>query len=132
MAVHDGSNIRSRLVDLAMNETFEKTPTAIRIEGVAVQIVIENVVGCDQCRRERARHEITLRRRRIAKRHVAERVHNALYGQDAAGGGEIRDEGSSNRGVHFFATYVTNEGETFDCGKISLISSSRIVVATFR
>ncbi len=91
MAVHDGLNIGPRPVDLAVDESFQKTGAAPGIAGIAVQIVLDDVIGRHQCRRDRARHQIAIGRPRVAHRDVAECVDDALGDEDAAGRSQVRD-----------------------------------------
>src|SRR5687767_12040005 len=58
----------------------------------AVEVELLDVVGCDELRTERASNEEVIRRLRIANGDVAERIDDALIGQDAVGDGELARE----------------------------------------
>src|SRR5262245_42813916 len=92
MAMHDRLNVRSRLVDLAVDKALNETGTAIRVERIAVKIVLDDVIGRNQRRRDRARHQITVGRRGVPQRYVAEAIDDSLRREYAAGRGEVRDE----------------------------------------
>src|SRR6266513_5710537 len=91
MAVHDGMNIGPRLVDLAVDESLEETRPAVGVAGIAVQVVLDDVIGRYQGGGDRARHQVTLGRLGMAHRDVAEGVDDALGDEDAARRGEVRD-----------------------------------------
>src|SRR5262247_3000647 len=92
MAMHDGLNVRSRRIDLAVDKALDETGTAIRIDRIAVQIVLDDVIGRNQRRRDRARHQVTVGRRGMPQRDVTEAIDDSLRREYAAGRGEIRDE----------------------------------------
>src|SRR6266513_1446704 len=91
MAVHDGMNIGPRLVDLAVDESLEETRAAVGVAGIAVQVVLDDVIGRYQGGGDRARHQVTLGRLGMAHRDVVEGVADALGDEDAARRGEVRD-----------------------------------------
>ena len=101
MAVHDRLNIRPRLVNFAVDKTLEKTGAAIRVYRIAVQIVFDDVVGRDQRRRDRARHQITAGRLGMAQRNMTKAIDNPVGCKYAAGGGEIRDDRGGDRTAGF-------------------------------
>src|SRR5262245_5021281 len=92
MAMHDGLNVRSRLVDLSVDKALDETGTAIRVDRIAVQIVLDDVIGRNQRRRDRARHQITVGRRGMPQRDVPEAIDDSLRREYAAGRGEICNE----------------------------------------
>src|SRR4029434_7640169 len=92
MAVHDGNDIVPRLVDFTVDETLEKAAAAVRIAGIAVEIVLDDVVGSDQRGRDRACHQIPVGRRGMTHRNVAERAPAPLSNENATGCRQIRDE----------------------------------------
>src|SRR5262249_15954255 len=92
MAMHDGLNIRSRLVDLAVDKALDETATAIRVDRMAVQIVLDDVIGRNQRGRDRARHQVTVGRRGMSQRDVTEAIDDSVRREYAAGRGGIRDE----------------------------------------
>src|SRR5438093_2681001 len=96
MAMRDGLNVWPRLVNFAVDETFEKTSSAIRVYRIAVQIVFNDVVGRNQRRRDRARHQITGGHLGMAHRNVTKAIDNPVGRKYAAGGGEIGDERSGD------------------------------------
>src|SRR4030095_16789927 len=92
MAVDDGLNVRSCLVDLAVDKALDETGAAIRVDRIAVQIVLDDVIGHNQRRRDRARHQITVGCRRMPQRDVPEAIDDSLHREYAASRGKIRDE----------------------------------------
>src|SRR5262245_49803034 len=110
MAMHNRLNIGSRPVDFAVDETLEKTSSAVCVECIAVEIIFENVVRSNQRRRERARHEVPVRRRRLAHRHVTERVDDTLCREDSAGCCEIRVVHAACSSHAIICRWSTNPG----------------------
>src|SRR4029077_6280822 len=96
MAMDDGLNVWPRLVNFAVDKTLDKTGAAIRIYRIAVQIVFDHVVGRDQRRRDRARHQITAGCLGMTQRNVTRAIDNPVGRKYAARRGEIRDERSGN------------------------------------
>src|SRR6266850_1136174 len=101
MAMHDGLSIGPRLVDLAMDKPLDKTGAPIRVHGIAVQIVLDDVVGRHQSRRERSRHQISVGRCGMPQRDVTEAIDDALRREYAAGRGEIRNKIGGDRAAGF-------------------------------
>src|SRR5437879_3986474 len=101
MAMHNGLNIGPRLVNLAMDKTLQKTGAAIRADSIAVEVVLDDVVGCDQRRRDRARHQITVGCSGMAHRNVAEAIDNPVRRKYAARRSEIRNERGGDRAAGF-------------------------------
>src|SRR5258706_4607475 len=97
MAVDYRMNIGARLINLAVNEALEKTRAAVRVDCIAVEIVLDDVGGRHQRGRYRARHQIAVRRTGMAQRDVAKTVDHALRGEYAARRGEVRDEFGRDR-----------------------------------
>jgi hypothetical protein len=80
-----------------VNETFEEHRAAARIDRVAVEIERHDVVGGDQRRRERARHQKMIGVVRIARADMAETVEHAELGEDAAADHDILGHGGIAR-----------------------------------
>src|SRR5262245_529948 len=96
MAMHDRLNVGPRLVNFAMDKTFEKTGPATCVDRITVQVVFHDVVGRDQRRRDRARHQITAGDLGMAQRNVTKGVDHAVRRKYAAGRGDIRDDRSDD------------------------------------
>src|ERR1041385_1289631 len=101
MAVHYRLNIRPDFVNLAMDETLVKTAAAICVNRIAVEVVFDDVFRRHQGRCDRPRHQITIRRRRMAQRNMAKGIDYALRRQYAAGCSEICDERGGNWAAGF-------------------------------
>jgi hypothetical protein len=56
MAVHDGVDVRARLVDLAVNEPLNEHAAATLIHRIRIEVEFHDVVGRHQSRRDCARH----------------------------------------------------------------------------
>ena len=92
MAVHDRPDPGQGLVDLAVDEALDIESAAPRLQGIAVDIELEDVVRRDQARRHAAREQKARRVRLVPHADMAEAVDHALVGQDPVGGDEIVDQ----------------------------------------
>ena len=61
----------------------------LRVERLAVEVVLDDVLHLHDLRRERAREEVALRVARRAQADVAVGVDHAVRGEDAVGGDEV-------------------------------------------
>ena len=80
------------LVDLAVDEAFDVKRAATRVERVAVEVELHDVVGRDQSRSHAARQEEARRVGLLPRADMPETVDHALLGENAVGGDEILDE----------------------------------------
>ena len=92
MAVHDGIDVRPRLVDLAVNETLDEHAAAVLIDRIGIEVEFHDVVGGHQSRRDRAGHQVPVWVGRMTDADMAESIHHALVSEDAAGGDEVFDD----------------------------------------
>ncbi len=76
-----------------MDETLEIGRTAARIDRLAFERELHDVVLLDAVRRARARQEEALRIVGMPRADVTEGVHHPFRGQDAVGGDEFFEEG---------------------------------------
>ena len=95
MAMHHRHHIRTRLVDLAMDEAFEIDGAAIGGQRMAVDVEFDDVVRRHQGGRHVAGQQIALGIGVAAHAHMAERVHHALAEQDAVGDRQLLDQRSA-------------------------------------
>jgi hypothetical protein len=79
--MNDRSYVRSLLVDRTVYETLEILRATSQIERIAVEVVLENVVGCYQRGRDVACEEIAIGIAIVTRAHVAEGVYDALIGE---------------------------------------------------
>src|SRR6266852_7508519 len=96
MIVHDRVYVRTRLEDLAVNEALAHRLSSPRIDRAAVQIVLHDVLGHHQFRRERARQKIALGVAFRAHAYVSVSVDDAVLGENSIGRDEVFDQ------VHLF------------------------------
>ena len=96
MGVDHCMHVRPDFVDLAVNETLESQPAATLIEGAGVQVELHDVLRGHQGWRKRARHQVTVRIRRMPDAHMPGLVEHSLLGQDAIGRDEVFDENWSD------------------------------------
>ena len=89
VAVHDGHDIRPRLVDLAMDEPLQEAAAALGVHRLGVEVEFHDVVGFHQRGGLGARHQEAIRGAGMAHGEVAEGVEHALISQNAAGAGQL-------------------------------------------
>ena len=82
MAVNDCHDVGPRLIGFAVDKAFEKQRPVLSVDRVGIEIVFHDVRRSDQSRRERTRHQITLRVVRIAHADVAEPVEHTFIGKN--------------------------------------------------
>ena len=75
-----------------MDEAFEEQRLAPGIDGDAVEIVLQHVVGLDQRRRHAARHQIAIGVLVVPHRDMTEAVDHAEISQHMVGDHEILDQ----------------------------------------
>ena len=80
-----------------MDEAFEETCPATGVDRIAVEVVFHDVVGLHQGRRQRARHQESLRVARVSNADMTEAVEHGLIGQDVVGSHEVGDQGRIDR-----------------------------------
>src|SRR5262249_15790342 len=85
VAVDDGVDVRPHLVDLAVDEPLFVGTTPLRIDRLAVEIVLHDVVGRDRRWRDRARHQITVWIAGIADADMTEAIENLFVREDTVG-----------------------------------------------
>ena len=83
----------TRAIDFAVDEALEERAAAARIDAFAIEIIFHDVVGGDERRRKRARHQEPARLLRVTHGDMAEAVHNALVDEDTAGGSKVGEDG---------------------------------------
>src|SRR5205823_5797794 len=91
MTMHNGSDVCTRTIDLAVDKTFE-VHAAIVVHDIAVQVERLNVVDGDQRRRQVARQQKTVGAARMTDADVPERVEDALVEQDVIRVDQIRQQ----------------------------------------
>src|SRR6266699_2168994 len=89
MRVDHRLHVGPGLVDLGMNETLQVAGAAARIDGIAVEIVFQDVGRRDQGRGERARHQEPVGIGRMANADVTEPVEHALTRKHVVGDHEV-------------------------------------------
>ena len=92
MAVHHGVDVRSRLVDLAVDVALADQVVRAPIDRPAVEIELDDVVRRHQLRRQRPRQEVTLGIGRRPHADVPPGIDDAVFGQDAIGDHEVFDQ----------------------------------------
>ncbi len=88
MIVNDGHHVGPRLVDLAVDESLPVAGSRVA-DGLAVEIVFDDVGRRHQARREGARKKIMIGIRGIAQADVAVAVQDAFRRQDVIGGHQV-------------------------------------------
>src|SRR5262245_3790949 len=109
--VHDRMHIRPRFVDAAMDEALQIGRPLARIDGIALERELHDVVLLDALGRTCAREQEALRVVGMARAHVPERVHDAFVRQDAVGGDDLFEQHVEvgHKGVSFgFLACVTS------------------------
>ena len=81
-----------------MDEALEEHRAAAGIDRVAVEIELHDVVGGDERRRQRARHQEVVGIGRMPCADMAEAVDHAELRKDAAADGDILEQGGRNVG----------------------------------
>src|SRR5262245_2820805 len=92
VVVHDRMHIRPRLVDAAVNEALQIGRPVTRIDGIALERELHDVVLLDALGRACAREKEALRVVGMARAHVPERIHDTLMRQDAVGGDDLFEQ----------------------------------------
>ena len=92
MVVHDRMHVRPRLVEAAMDEALEIGRLAARIDRLALERELHDVVLLDAVRRPRPRQEEALRIVGMPRADMAERVDHAFGREDAVGGDEFFEQ----------------------------------------
>jgi hypothetical protein len=92
VVVDDRHHVRARLVDLAVDEALVVDRAALRIDGIAVEVVLEDVRFDDQLRRDVPRHEVALGIPIRAHARMAVCVDHAVLGEGARCDHEIQRE----------------------------------------
>src|ERR1700741_4948062 len=95
MAVHDGLHVRTRTVDLAVNEALYKRRPRCRIERIASEVILLDVGGSDQHRCKRTREQIAVARAVSPNADVAVAVQNSLLRKNMIGDNQIIDQSRS-------------------------------------
>ena len=97
MVMNDRLDVGTRLIDLAVDETFEVETAALGVDGDTIEIEFDDVVGRHEFRSERARQEVARQVIGMPCAHVAVTRQDALRGEDAIGGDEIFDHRGDSR-----------------------------------
>jgi len=86
-----GVYIRTRFVNFAMDIAFEEQRRRgnFPADGIAVEIVFENVGGSDECGRKRTGHEVVPRVAVAADADVPIRIEDFVPRKDPVGGDQI-------------------------------------------
>src|SRR5262249_59044100 len=86
MVVDDAVDVGTRLVDAAMDEALEIGRPPARIDRIALERELHDVVDLDALGRPRPRQQKALRVVGMARADMPERIHDALARQDPVGG----------------------------------------------
>jgi hypothetical protein len=89
-------HIGPRAENLAVQIALDEAIAAARLARLAVEIELHDVVGGDELRRQRARHQEPLSMAWMTHGNMARGVEYALIGQDAARGGKVFQHGTVN------------------------------------
>src|SRR5437879_8794429 len=89
MVVHHRHHLRPALVDLAVDEALAHGFAPPRVERLAVEIVLHQVLELHALGGDRAREEITVRIARRTQAHVPVGVDHAVLRQDAVSRDEV-------------------------------------------
>ena len=92
MAVHDGHDFRIGFVRAAMDEALDVGPVLAPVGGLAVEAEGHDVFGLDHLGAARTRQQEEVGIVRMAHADMAERVDDALVGEDPVGGDEFADD----------------------------------------
>ena len=92
MRVHDGHDIGAGREDRGVDEPLEIELMAVIAHGIAVEIELDNIVGTDQFRRERARDQKAVRVVGMTDADMAVGVDDIFARQNAIGDDEILDQ----------------------------------------
>ena len=82
--MYHGFDVRPHLVNLAVDKTFGKNLAPFGIDWIAVEVVLDDVAGSDEFRRDRARHQVMLGIARVAGADVSSDIDHALVDQNTA------------------------------------------------
>ena len=91
MAVHDGIDIGTGLVDLAVDEALNIHESPGLIDRIGIEVVFHDVRRGDDRGRLGARQEISIGRMGMTHAYMAIAVEDALVGQDAVGRDQVFD-----------------------------------------
>ncbi len=100
MTVHHRLHVRSRAIDLGVDEALEVHAPPARVERGALEVERDDVVAPDEARRHVARQQEMARRAIVPRADVPETVDHALPIQDAIGKDDLVDERGRGGGRH--------------------------------
>ncbi len=83
------SHVGPRLVDFGVDESFGILCAALQVHGIAVEIVLDEVICCDERGRQRTRHEKSIRIPIMPSAHVPVCVHDAFLSKNPIRGHQI-------------------------------------------
>ena len=90
--MYDRLDVGMGLIDFAVDEALHIERSSPRLDRVAVEIELQDVVGRDQARSHAARQQKAPRVGLVPHADMAEAIDHALVGENAVGGDEIVDE----------------------------------------
>src|SRR5262249_44815612 len=91
MAVQHGVDVRTRLVDLRVDETLRVDRSVAAVDRLRLEVELHDVRLADTARRERGRHQEAVLALGMADADMAEAVDHTLAVENAIGGDEIVD-----------------------------------------
>src|SRR5262244_2013409 len=97
MAVQHCVHVRTRLVDLGMDEALRIDRAVALVERLCIKIELHDVSLADAARGERRRHQKTVLALGMTDADVAEAVDHALAVENAIGSDQVVDRGSKIR-----------------------------------
>jgi len=111
VTVDDGVDVRPHLVDLAVDETLLVGAAPLRIDRLAVEVVLHDVVRRDRRRRDRARHQIAIWIAGIADADMTEAIEDLFVREDTVGEHQIFDGGGIDAGKRARSGLSSCEGK---------------------
>ena len=86
-------DVRTRLVDFAVDETLEVDGPAVGVQGRSIEIEFDDVLRLHASRRHVASEQEPVGVLVVAHAHMAEGIQHALVEQDVVGRHQIGDQG---------------------------------------
>src|SRR5215510_9373610 len=86
-------HVRPRLIDAAVDEALEIRRPVARVDRIAFERELHDVVLLDALGRTRSRQQEALGIVGMARAHMPERVHDTLMREDAVGGDDLFEQG---------------------------------------
>ena len=89
----DGVHIGPRLIDLSVDPPFVIQFLPGVRDRVVFEVVLDNVVGSNQCRSKRARHQIAIGVAGISHAAMSKGIENAFQGENPIGDNNVQQRG---------------------------------------